>query len=249
MQAKQIQRVDSVKKLFEHGDWYLQKWRCAITIRAEAVREFVGTRDFQSVLDIGCGDGSISTQLLKPGMRLTLNDLSSTMLSSAASRMPQGFSDQIEYINEDFSRAMLSFQPFDLIICVGVLAHVDSPVATIQKINSLLTSGGTVIVECTDDQHPVTKLAAAIGSLRGKSAASTYSTNRVVPGEVVKTFESLGYKQVVIYRHVLPMLGLSRFFSQAALYRMVRTLCGYPSSQRNAWLGNHYIFQFLKEAA
>jgi 2-polyprenyl-3-methyl-5-hydroxy-6-metoxy-1,4-benzoquinol methylase len=249
LQDTGAQRAGAVKELFEQADWYLQKWRCAIRIRTETVREFVGKQAFRSILDIGCGDGSISTQLLKPGTQLTLNDLSSTMLSVAFSRVPAELENQVRCVNEDFSRADLAFQPFDLIICVGVLAHVASPQQTIDRLTSLLSPGGTVVVECTDTHHPLTRLVTAYASLQTLFSKASYRLNPVTPTEIAEMFRSRGFAQVAMYRHVLPFFGMSRFFSQDFLYKVVRTLCGYPSRNRNLWLGNHYIFQFKKELA
>jgi 2-polyprenyl-3-methyl-5-hydroxy-6-metoxy-1,4-benzoquinol methylase len=247
VQTVNPQRVASVKSLFEQADWYLERWRCAITIRAETVREFVGERSFRSILDIGCGDGSISIQLLRSGMNLTLNDLSSTMLALASSRVPQHLADHVDCINEDFSHAKLQFQPFDLIVCLGVLAHVESPAATIEKMNSLLAPGGTVIVECTDARHPLTRLVGVYGSLGAAFSRSSYKLNAVTPADVVQMFEDWGFTRTATFRHVLPMFGMSRVLSQAAIYRLVRSLCGSASRNRHAWLGNHYILQFQKQ--
>jgi len=249
VQAVNPERIASVKSLFEQAGWYLQRWRCAIRLRAETVREFLGDRSFKSILDIGCGEGSISTQLLKPGMTLTLNDLSSTMLALASSRVPEHLADHVDCINEDFSVATLKFQPFDLIVCLGVLAHVESPTATIEKMNSLLVPGGTVIVECTDARHPLTRMAHVYASLGAAFTRPSYTLNPVTPADVVQMFESRGFTKTATFRHVLPMFGMSRVLSQAAIYRLVRALCGSPSNNRNAWLGNHYIFQFHKQSA
>ena len=47
----------------------------------------------------------------------------------------------------------LDSKSFDLIVCVGVLAHVDSPVAVIEKVAQLARPGGSVIMEFTDSFH------------------------------------------------------------------------------------------------
>src|SRR5215470_12841725 len=217
VQSIDTQRVASVKSLFEQADWYLRRWRCAIRLRGETVREFVGERTLHSILDIGCGDGSISIQLLKPGVNLTLNDLSSTMLAVASSSIPKHLAEQVDCINEDFSRAALRFAPFDLIVCLGVLAHVESPAGTIEKISSLLAPGGTVIVECTDARHFWTRIGRAYGSLGAAFSSPGYRLNPVTPEDVVRMFESRGFVKTAVFRHVLPMFGMSRVLSQAAI--------------------------------
>ena len=50
---------------------------------------------------------------------------------------------------------------FDLVICVGVLAHLVLPQDLIAKIASVLKPGGTLILECPNRHHffdPVNQL-------------------------------------------------------------------------------------------
>src|ERR1039458_272329 len=72
-----------VKAAFERPQRYLDKRRCDIRIRAETVRSFTAGQTFTRVLDVGCGDGSISLPLLSQATRMTLLDLSSGMASIA----------------------------------------------------------------------------------------------------------------------------------------------------------------------
>jgi 2-polyprenyl-3-methyl-5-hydroxy-6-metoxy-1,4-benzoquinol methylase len=171
------------------------------------------------------------------------------MLALASSRVPQHLADHVDCINHDFSHATLRFQPFDLIICLGVLAHVESPTATIEKMDSLLVPGGTIIVECTDARHPLTRLVGAYGVLGAMLARSrsSYKLNPVMPADVVQMFENRGFTKIATFRHVLPIFGMSRVLSQETIYRLVRALCGSVSENRHPWLGNHYIFHFQKQ--
>jgi len=84
-----LDRSTLVKRGFEQPQWYLEKRSFNIRIRAETVRQFLGDLGFENMLDIGCGNGSISVPLLTPHNRLTLLDMSTTMLSIAQSRVPR----------------------------------------------------------------------------------------------------------------------------------------------------------------
>ena len=113
-----------------------------IRIRTETVQEFTRGRTFQSILDIGCGNGSISLPLLTPERRLTLLDISSNMLATAREKIPTNLINHVELVNEGFMKA--SFEPgtYDLVLCLGVLAHVDSPADVIAKVARILKPAG-----------------------------------------------------------------------------------------------------------
>ena len=71
-------------------------------IRIETVREFLKNPRFGHILDIGCGDGSISLPLLTTENRLTLLDMSEGMLARAKSGIPAGLSGSVETLKSDF---------------------------------------------------------------------------------------------------------------------------------------------------
>jgi predicted TPR repeat methyltransferase len=86
-------KIDEVKSLFESPQPYLERRRYNINIRAETVQYFLRNREFTRILDIGCGDGSVSIPLLNPQPELTLLDLSANMLSAAQSNIPSNLSN------------------------------------------------------------------------------------------------------------------------------------------------------------
>ena len=146
-------KTEKVKSLFEVPEKYLGPRHYDIRIRAETVQEFTSTLMFDRALDIGCGDGSISLPLLPRCNRLTLLDLSRKMLELAGRRIPAERKNDVDLIDGDFMGVNLDSKSFDLIFCIGVLAHVDSPVAVIEKVAQLAKPGGWVILEFTDSFH------------------------------------------------------------------------------------------------
>src|SRR5580700_3501046 len=118
-------KLEQVKSLFEIPDKYLCPRQYDIQIRVETVQQFTENLTVDRVLDIGCGDGSLSLPLLPRCKQLTLLDLSSKMLDLARGKIPADRSRDVELINGGFLGSNLPSQSFDLILCVGVLAHVD----------------------------------------------------------------------------------------------------------------------------
>ncbi len=238
-------KTEQVRLVFEQTQWYLKK-RFNIRIRAETVREFVKDAKFDRILDIGCGDGSISLPLLTSHNRVTLLDLSSGMLSVARSNIPPELFANVEIANEEFMKAKLNAQTYDLILCIGVLAHVDSPSDVIAKIASLSKSGGSVIVESTDCRHFVSHLATLYYRVRDVFSPAKYSTNVLSSAEVVDMFVKHGFALLSIYRYSMPLPGVRRLFTNNFLYKMIRLSYGTATRNRNAWMGNECIYHFRR---
>jgi 2-polyprenyl-3-methyl-5-hydroxy-6-metoxy-1,4-benzoquinol methylase len=199
----------------------------------------------ERILDIGCGDGSMSLPLLTSGNRLTLVDLSSSMLSFARSNVPRELLANVEIVNEDFTRARLEPQSYDLILCIGVLAHAESPVALIEKIISLLRPGGTIIMESTDASHFLSPLVVLYHRLWGMFRPQGYALNLISSAEVIEIFRRLHFKLSSIYRYNLPGFpGMDRLIPQGMLHAMVRMMYGTPNHNRNASFGKECLYLF-----
>lgn len=235
-------KSDYVRQVFEDAPHYLKSRRVDIRFRIEAVRSFASSMAWQRLLDIGCGDGSISLQLLTPASHLTLLDLSASMASFARKNVPDGLAGNVEVRNENFMLASFGPEPFDLIVTVGVMAHVDSLDAFLAKIQSLLRPGGSLIVEFTDSRHFIGQLGRLWGRLKEIAAPALYPTNRLSFSEVAPLFEKHDLSLVSAFRYSrIPLPGIDRILSPEIQYRIAKMIFGGCSNNRNAWLGNEYI--------
>ena len=77
---------------------YLDR-NAVIPVRARIVRDWLSTTANSHVLDLGCGDGSISLPLLGAGNSLTLVDFSDRMLALAQSAAPS--SADVTFVRAD----------------------------------------------------------------------------------------------------------------------------------------------------
>lgn len=235
-------KVDHVRSVFENAPRYLNSRQVDMRVRSETVQTLAESLNPRRVLDIGCGDGSISLPLATPTSHLTLLDLSASMAALARANVPEHLAANVEVRNEDFMAA--SFEPgsFDLIVSVGVLAHVDSADAFIQKIAGLLRPGGSLIVEFTDCRHFVGRLERLSGQLKEIVAPAKYPTNRLSFPVVSRLLERHGMRLASVFRYArIPIPGIEKVLTVDFSHRIVKLIFGQCPNNKNAWLGNEYI--------
>lgn len=243
-------KIDQVKSLFETPEPYLKRRRFNINIRAETVQYFLRNREFTRILDVGCGDGSASIPLLAAQKSLTLLDLSENMLSIALSNVPPDLKQNVQPVNQDFLSANLEPHSFDLIICLGLLAHVDSPNHVIDKIARLLSPNGIVIMQSTDSGGFLTRLGISYRRISETFGRMKYRYTLITKNQVIQMFAAYGLELSEIYRYSLPALpGLDRIFSQRALYNYVRFAYGSAGNNYITWPGKECIYLFTPSHA
>ena len=213
-----------------------------ILFRLETVREFSSRVSWQRILDVGCGDGSISLQLLTQNSHLTLLDISKSMLSIAKERVPEHLAANVVVRHENFQAACFGDERFDLIITVGVMAHVDSPDAFLAKLRSLLNPGGSLIIEFTDSRHFVGRVGRGLGRLKEAVAPARYETNKLSYSIVASLFQKHRLRQCAAFRYArVPVPAVDRLMGTTLQYRLAKRVFNDCVENTNAALGNEYI--------
>jgi ubiquinone/menaquinone biosynthesis C-methylase UbiE len=242
-------KSEHVKALFEVPERYLGPRQFDIDIRADVVGRFTYALKFENALDIGCGNGAISLPLLPRCKKMTLLDLSVRMLDLARTRIPTERRNDVELINADFLETDFKSHSFDLICCIGVLAHVDSPAEVIAKVSRLARPGALVILEFTDSFHfwglPVVLYQKLLRLLRPEP----YRLNRLKRQQILQMLQANGLETAAVYRYGLPPIGSSKVLSQKHMYEATRYLFGPSDHNRNSWMGNQFIYCLQKRAA
>ncbi|WP_374089780.1 class I SAM-dependent methyltransferase [Methylomicrobium lacus] len=251
MTAKEINsHTDQVRLFFEEPIRYLGRRAFDIRIRFETVQEFIQKKTFGHILDIGCGDGSISLPLLThyQCQQLTLLDMSSSMLSLAKKKITEDISGRVKFINENFIDTELDPQGYDLILCLGVLAHVDSPAEVIARIARFLKPGGILILEVTDSYHPIGAILGLYHRMLDYLVVNKHKLNWLRTKDIILTCQEHNLSPSAFYRYSLPPPGSHRIFSQENMYKMTRIVFGFSlDKNRNKWLGNVSIYCFDKQ--
>src|SRR5664280_868863 len=96
-------QTESVARAFEQPDWYVNGYVANIRVRRETVCAYTRDRAFENVLDIGCGDGSLSLPFLSSDCRVTFLDLSNAMLEIVAKKVPDSLRHQASFLKGEFT--------------------------------------------------------------------------------------------------------------------------------------------------
>jgi SAM-dependent methyltransferase len=240
--------ISETKQAFHEPQWYFQKRSYHVQVRIETVREFLKSARFGHILDIGCGDGSISLPLLTTENRLTLLDMSEGMLARARSGIPADLSGNVEILKSDFMSAALEPGAYDLIICLGVLAYIESPQAFLGKLASLLRWGGQLILEWTDGYHFVSRSLLPYDRITRVFRPPKVHLVRQNGARILDALKGLGFESAGSFRYCSPLPVVRRLLGERLNYRLIRLVHGNAEHNRVAWLGEECISHLRKAA-
>jgi ubiquinone/menaquinone biosynthesis C-methylase UbiE len=180
-----------------------------IELRTRIVNDLIGDPNGLNILDIGCGDGSISINYLKNN-KITFLDITPEMLDLVKARISNEYIENVQIKNI----SVFDFNPninYDIIVCMGVLAHVSDPLELIKKIESLLTCDGIAVIQFTNKNNLISILNKWKNILLFRNPYR-YTLNRHSIGELNKVFLSLDFTIIkkTSYWSVSPFFSMLR---------------------------------------
>ena len=121
------------------------------------------------LLDCAAGSGEITCALLKSGRfsHATIVDISTAMLQSAKELLTSEITNaELEFIHSDLFNFKPSDSRFDLVLCLGLIAHVGRLDVLLAHLKSMLTPGGRIILQTTLTDHAGTRIVRALTTRR-----------------------------------------------------------------------------------
>jgi ubiquinone/menaquinone biosynthesis C-methylase UbiE len=237
-------QAETVTNAFEQPEWYLNGYAANIRIRCETIASFTKGRAFGQVLDIGCGDGSLSLPFLSNSCRVTYLDLSSAMLDIVKKRVPHDLLSQASFVKGDITQIDLPPASFDAILFVGVMAYVSDVAATAKTIRQFIRPGGTLVVECTDAAHILAKVSFGYRDITSKARAAKCHTFRHRGPNVVEGFKQAGFNLLRTFRYSYSLPIASKLISQKQSYAATRRLYGTADVARHQGSGSEMLMLF-----
>lgn len=128
-----------------------RKWRESelgrITDRIEEalLLDLIGPVAGKQLLDVGCGDGSLSVRLAQSGADVTGVDTDPRMLA-AACRRAEDAASHIVLVTGDAQTLPFADSSFDIVLAVTVLCFVSKPERAFCEMARVLRPGGRLVI-------------------------------------------------------------------------------------------------------
>ncbi len=157
------------------------------------------------LLDCGAGTGEITCALLQSGRfsHATIVDISSAMLQSAKELLSSQITNtELEFVHSD----VFNFKPpdsrFDLVLCLGLIAHIGRLDVLLPHLKSMLAPGGRIILQTTLTDHLGTRIVRAL-TARRELARRGYRIFWFSQQDIADACHAAGLRVVEIRRHSL----------------------------------------------
>jgi 2-polyprenyl-3-methyl-5-hydroxy-6-metoxy-1,4-benzoquinol methylase len=157
------------------------------------------------LLDCGAGTGEITCALLKSGRfsHATIVDISSAMLQSAKELLSSQITNtELEFVHSDVFNFKSPDSRFDLVLCLGLIAHIGRLDVLLPHLKSMLAPGGRIILQTTLTDHLGTRIVRALTALR-ELAQRGYRISWFSQQDIADTCHAAGLRIVEIRRHSL----------------------------------------------
>jgi 2-polyprenyl-3-methyl-5-hydroxy-6-metoxy-1,4-benzoquinol methylase len=187
------------------ASFYFQK---RLTIACELADGSAGR-----LLDCAAGSGEITCALLKSGRfsHATIVDISPAMLQSARELLSSQVTNvELKFIHSDIFNFRPSDSNFDLILCLGLIAHVGRLDTLLAHLKSMLTPSGRIILQTTLTDHAGTRIVRVL-STRHELAKRGYRISWFSQRDIADACHAAGLWIVEMRRHSLAIPFGDRF--------------------------------------
>lgn len=240
--------TSEVKAFFEKTDVYLT-YNYNLRIRAETLGYFIHDLEFDRVLDMPCGTGDISAPFIHKFGRLTMMDFSENMIATAKKRVSDDQKSKVDFVHGDFYSHDFGENQYDMVMNIGILAHISNPHEFVKETMKLVKPGGYLIMQNTDSEHWFAKLIHLYLAMRRAVGKDKYKLNKVAQKDLLSQITAGGFELKDSFKYNQSFLGLSRFFSNDLKYKLTRKYFGYAGANKNATSGSDATFIFQKRIA
>ena len=179
------------------ASFYFQK---RLTLACELASASAGR-----LLDCAAGTGEITCALLKSGRfsHATVVDISPAMLQSAKELLSSQITNtQLEFVRSDVFNFKPSHASYDLILCLGLIAHVRRLDILLPHLKSMLAPGGHIILQTTLTDHVGTRIVRAL-TARRELAKRGYRISWFSQRDVADACHDAGLQITGMRRHSL----------------------------------------------
>jgi ubiquinone/menaquinone biosynthesis C-methylase UbiE len=157
------------------------------------------------LLDCAAGTGEITCALLKSGRfnHATVVDISPAMLQNARDLLTSRIKNvELEFVQSDLFNFKASDPGFDLILCLGLIAHIGRLDTLLSHLKSMLAPAGRIILQTTLTDHLGTRIVRAL-TARSELARRGYRISWFSQRNISDACDRAGLRILETRRHSL----------------------------------------------
>ncbi len=164
------------------------------------IKKLIKPLEFQSVLDVGCGQGSLLQELMRiyPHIEPHGVDISAAAVEHARRRVPHGTFGTLDLVHENTGRT------YDLIICSEVVEHIEDDVSAFRNLRAMC---GKYIVVTTVQGRMRKFEPEQVGHVRNYKRGELEAKMRAAGFEIMKSVDWGFPLYSPLYRDLLDMTG------------------------------------------
>ncbi len=169
------------------------------------------------LLDCASGTGEITCAFLNSRRfnHGTVMDISAEMLRSAKELLTSQIKNaEVEFVQSDVFNFKPSESRFDLILCLGLIAHTGRLNILLPHLKSMLAPGGRIILQTTLTDHLGTRIVRALSS-RNELARRGYRISWFSERNITEACDCAGLRILETRRHSLGIPFGDRFWPWA----------------------------------
>ena len=169
------------------------------------------------LLDCAAGSGEITCALLESGRfpHATIVDISPAMLQNARALISSQVANvELKFVHSDIFNFKPSDSGFDLILCLGLIAHVGRLDVLLLHLKSMLMPSGRIILQTTLTDHAGTRIVRALTTPR-ELVQRGYRISWFSQRDIADACHAAGLRIVEMRRHSLGVPFGDRFWPWA----------------------------------
>lgn len=209
-----MQKLDSTSEFYDKAweNWNdMIRYSPAPRIRRTRILSWIRNIPFESLLDVGCGNGEFLKEVNDeyPGKRLTGADISGAVIEKNRIIMPE-FDFCVFDLNHD-----LPARRYQIVVCMEVIEHCDDYEGAIKRLAEMTEKYLFITVPC----GPVFEIDSMVGHKRHFHGDEIKSSLEMSGLKVIK-LQRWGFPFFNLYKHLININphGMSKSFLSSEKY-------------------------------
>ncbi len=229
-----MNKTSRVKKYFSDRSNYIES-NPIIALRERILYNLIGEVKGKEIIDIGCGNGELTRDYISDNS-VTFLDFSEEMISLAKSSLPDDKKSNADFIISDILNYNTE-KTFDIVICIGVIAHIENIDSLINKLKNLTSPGGIIVIQYSAAEKFITFLNRIKKSVFFRRYQNQYRVNVTSSADIRKI---LAVEQLDIIKKI-PYVPVSPFFSLFSYEKKIRYMKYFYRCKLFSFLGSEII--------